>query len=124
MFEFETTDSSMPQQFGRSPGQAIINDTDARVPSAASTRLVPIVARIVWADDGEEHVETVALGWTGRNVYVWMEDRRYSFTPCLFDAADVRDANTCLDAARGARGPRGLRAVVEDCRRRADPRFR
>jgi hypothetical protein len=26
---------------------------------------VPVVARIVWEDDGEEFIETVAAGWTG-----------------------------------------------------------
>ena len=38
---------------------------------------VPITARIVWEQDGEEHIETVALGWTGRDVYVRMSDTRY-----------------------------------------------
>jgi hypothetical protein len=31
---------------------------------------VPIVARIVWEDDGEEYIDTVAAGWSGQNVYV------------------------------------------------------
>ena len=31
------------------------------------------MARVVWAEDGEEHVETVALGWTGRDVYVTLQ---------------------------------------------------
>jgi hypothetical protein len=35
---------------------------------------------IVWAEDGEEHVDTVAHGWTARDVYVRMPDRRYQFT--------------------------------------------
>jgi hypothetical protein len=34
------------------------------------------MARIMWADYGEEHLETVALGWTGRDVYVRMSDTR------------------------------------------------
>ena len=38
---------------------------------------MPIKARVVWAEDGEEQVETVALGWAGRNVYVRMEGPRY-----------------------------------------------
>jgi hypothetical protein len=49
-----------------SPGQAILNDTGAREPEHTFHQPVPITARIVWADDGEEHIETVALGWTGR----------------------------------------------------------
>jgi hypothetical protein len=31
---------------------------------------VPVVARIMWEDDGEEHIDTVATGWTGRHVYI------------------------------------------------------
>jgi hypothetical protein len=51
---------------------------------------VPIVARIVWADDGEGHLDTVALGWTGRNVYVRVSDTRYQLRAVWLDAADVR----------------------------------
>jgi hypothetical protein len=72
-----------------SPGQAIVNATGARVPEHTFARPVPIVARVVGAQDGEEHIETVALGWTGRNVYVRMTDPRYRFTAAWLDAADV-----------------------------------
>jgi len=41
------------------------------------TQPVPIIARLVWDHGGEEWVDTVALGWTGRDVYVRMTDRRY-----------------------------------------------
>jgi len=67
-------DPSAPQQLGWSPGQAILNDTGAREPEHTFHQPVPIVARIVWADDGEEHLDTVALGWSGRDVYVRMSD--------------------------------------------------
>jgi hypothetical protein len=36
--------------------------------------------------DGEEQFETVALGWTGRNVYVRVTDTRYHFTACWLPA--------------------------------------
>jgi hypothetical protein len=58
------------QQPPWSPGQKILNSTGARVPDHRFNRPVQIVARIVWEDDGEERVDTVALGWTGRNVCV------------------------------------------------------
>jgi hypothetical protein len=58
-----------------SPRQAILNDTGAREPEHTFHQPVPIVARIVWADDGEEFIETVAAGWTGQNVYVRLPDR-------------------------------------------------
>jgi hypothetical protein len=82
-------DSSMRQQVGWSPGQAILNSTGARVPGHRLDPPVPITACIEWEQDGEEHVETVALGWTGRDVYVRMPDRRYRFTAVWLDAADV-----------------------------------
>lgn len=72
-----------------SPGQAILNDTGARVPAHRLDPPVPVTARIVWAVDGEEHIDTVALGWAGRDVYVRMPDRRYQFTACWLDAAAV-----------------------------------
>jgi hypothetical protein len=70
-----------------SPGQAILNDTGARQPEHTFHQPVPIVARIVWADDGEEYVETVALGWSGR--YVRMSEPRYQLRAVWLDAADV-----------------------------------
>jgi hypothetical protein len=59
-----------------SPGQKILNDTGARMPEHTFPQPVPVTARVVWADDGEEHIDTVALGWTGRDVYVRMSDTR------------------------------------------------
>ena len=82
-----TSEPKPPWEAGR---QAILNDTGARVPEHRLNQRVPIVARIVWAQDGEEHVDTVALGWTGSNVYVRLPDPRHQFTACWLDAADVR----------------------------------
>jgi hypothetical protein len=68
-------------------GQAILNSTGAREPEHTFNRPVPITARIVWENDGEEHLDTVALGWTGRHVYVRMDGPRYRFTAVWLDAA-------------------------------------
>ena len=51
---------------------------------------VPIVARIVWADDGEEYIETVAAGWTGRDVYVRLPDWRRSLASGGVDVFGAR----------------------------------
>jgi hypothetical protein len=56
---------------------------------------VPIAARIVWADDGEEFIETVAAGWSGQHVSVRLPDRRYRLTSVWLDASDVRRLNPC-----------------------------
>jgi hypothetical protein len=50
---------------GWSPRQAILNSTGAREPRHKLDPPVPVVARIEWKHDGEEHIETVALSWTG-----------------------------------------------------------
>jgi hypothetical protein len=52
---------------------------------------VPIVARIAWADDGAEYIETFVDGWSGQNVYVQLSDPRYRLTSLWLDAADVTD---------------------------------
>jgi hypothetical protein len=59
-------------------------------PHIGSDPPVPIVARIMWADDGEEYIETVAAGWSGQLVYVRLPDRRYRLTSVWLNAADVR----------------------------------
>jgi hypothetical protein len=78
------------QQVGWSPGQKILNDTGACKPEHTFHQPVSIVARIVWADDGEEFIETVAAGWSGQLVYVRLPDTRYRRTSVWLAAADVR----------------------------------
>jgi hypothetical protein len=53
-----------PWEAGR---QAILNSAGARVPEHTFGQPVPVVVRIVWEHDGEEHLETVTLGWTGQH---------------------------------------------------------
>jgi hypothetical protein len=98
-----------PWEAGR---QAILNETGARVPEHTFNQPVPIVARIVWANDGEEHVETEALGWTDRDVYVRMPDRRYNrtavwLTPRTFDGAERAEKQS-----NGAAGVAPLRCAT------------
>jgi hypothetical protein len=70
--------------------QPIINSLAARVPEHTLSPPVPIVATIRWAVDGEEHIDTVALGWTGQAVYVRLVDRRHQTNAIWLDGADVR----------------------------------
>jgi hypothetical protein len=49
-----------------------------------------ITARIVWEEDGQEHLDTVAAGWSGRYVYVRVPDRCYRLTSVWLNAADVK----------------------------------
>jgi hypothetical protein len=51
---------------------------------------VPVVARIEWTVDGVEQLETEALGWTDRRVYVRLPDSRWRFTSVWLHASDVR----------------------------------
>jgi hypothetical protein len=51
---------------------------------------VPVVVRIEWAEDGVEQLETEALGWTDRRVYVRLPGSRWRFTAVWLDAYDVR----------------------------------
>ncbi|HET6921053.1 MAG TPA: hypothetical protein VFI46_16560 [Jiangellaceae bacterium] len=80
----------MRQQIGWSPGQAILNDSGARMPTHRLDPPVPVTARIVWEEDGEEYIETEAAGWSGQLVYVRVPDRRYRLTSVWLAASDVR----------------------------------
>ncbi|MET0916527.1 MAG: hypothetical protein ABWY81_10060 [Jiangellaceae bacterium] len=71
--------------------QPITNDVGARVPEHTLSPPVPIVARVVWAVDGEEHIDTtLALGWTGQAVYVRLADPRCRSNAIWLDGADVQ----------------------------------
>jgi hypothetical protein len=50
---------------------------------------VPVVARVMWEDDGEEYLETEAAGWSGHLVYARVPDRRYRLTSVWLAATDV-----------------------------------
>ena len=52
-----------PWEEGR---QDILNALEAQMPEHTVRKPVPVVARIVWEHDGEEQLETVALGWSGQ----------------------------------------------------------
>ena len=67
--------------------QPISNDLGARVPEHTLSPPVPIVARVVWEVDGEERVDTEALGWTGQAVYVRVADPRCQSNAIWLDGA-------------------------------------
>jgi hypothetical protein len=69
--------------------QEILNDVGAQRPEHTFAQPVPIVATIRWAVDGEEHIDTVAIGWTGQAVYVRLADPRCRTNAIWLDGADV-----------------------------------
>ena len=75
-----------PWEAGR---QGILNALEAQRPRHTFGQPVPVVARIVWTADGEEHIETATLGWTGQHAYIRLPDPRYRFTAVWLDATDV-----------------------------------
>jgi hypothetical protein len=72
-------------------GRRSLTTPEPREPEHNFNQPVPIVARVVWADDGEEYLnsDTVALGWTGRHMYVRMTDTRFRLRAVWLDVADV-----------------------------------
>ena len=63
--------------------QGILNALEAQMPRHTFRQPVPVVVRIEWADDGMEQLETEALGWTDRHVYVRLPggSPRFGWTP-------------------------------------------
>jgi hypothetical protein len=77
---------------GRAQG-ILLNALEAQMPQHTFGQPVPVVARIVWEHDGEERIETVALGGSNGDTYVRLPDRRWRFTSVWLDASDVRRLN-------------------------------
>lgn len=51
---------------------------------------IPVRARIVWEDDGEEWIDTRAESWFRNIVLVNIPDRRARIGAAWLDAADIR----------------------------------
>jgi hypothetical protein len=83
----EYVEPKPPWEAGR---QGILNGRDARMPEHTFKTLVPVVARIVWERDGEEQLETEALGWLDQNVCLRLPDPRHRFTAVWLNSADAR----------------------------------
>lgn len=72
--------------------QRIINDRgvpDQRLVTTASAP-IPVVARIVWGTDGEEHIPGSAIRWTRMLVLVELRDPRCATIGAWLDPKDVR----------------------------------
>jgi hypothetical protein len=59
------------------------------VPAENVAEPIPVIAWVVWEDDGEEFIETEAAGWSGKLVYIRVPDARYRLTSVWLNAADV-----------------------------------
>lgn len=70
--------------------QDTLNDAGGRPAEHLCEPPIPVTVRVVWATDGEEHIETVAVGWSGRLVKVRMDDRRWHANAMWLRAEDVR----------------------------------
>lgn len=69
--------------------QRILNSRAVPGRFTAAAPPVPVVARLVWADDGEELVETVATAWTSPLVLVAVGDPRSAYRGVWVPARDV-----------------------------------
>ncbi len=70
--------------------QAVENALPARQPEHRCDPPVPVTARVQWERDGAEPVDTVALGWSGRAVWVRIYDPRCQTKAIWLRAEDVR----------------------------------
>ena len=72
--------------------QRIINGQDVpdRRDVTTATEPIPVVTRIVWGVNGEEHVDERAIRWTFDLVLVELRDPRSSTVGPWLAASDVR----------------------------------
>jgi hypothetical protein len=68
--------------------QRIVNDTGVR--DAPRRDPIPVLARVVWATDGEEHLPGEAIAWTSSEVLVELRDPRCATVGAWLPASDVR----------------------------------
>ena len=68
--------------------QRIVNDTGVR--QAPRRDPIAVLARVVWATDGEEQVQGQAIAWTRSEVLVELRDPRCATVGPWLPAKDVR----------------------------------
>lgn len=75
------------------PKQEILNALD--IPPRREQRdcHVFVTARVVWEDDGEERMPTLAFAWTPDRVLVEISDARYGLRGAWLTPADVERAD-------------------------------
>jgi hypothetical protein len=81
-------------------GQHVLNRTGVYERKRELDPPVPVVARIVWEWDDEEHIHTVAVAKTRREVCVKLPDLRYQFDVIWLDASDVKPRSRVVRPAR------------------------
>ncbi|WP_127125824.1 hypothetical protein [Georgenia sp. SYP-B2076] len=69
--------------------QRIVNARAVPGRFTAARTPIPVTARLVWENAGEQLVRTVATGWTRRVVLVIVDDRRSHVRGVWVPAADV-----------------------------------
>jgi hypothetical protein len=92
-----------PWEVGR---QDILNTLEAQMPQHTFKTPVPVVARIEWEHDGEEHIETVA--WAGpANTPTFAYQTRATGSPPCGSTPATLDAGSAASplTARVAGGP-------------------
>jgi hypothetical protein len=76
------------------PNQAILNAHEVPPRRAQEDRPeLAVRARIVWENDGEEHIDTVAYALSGHLVLVRVEDPRAQVRGYWLDVEDVLRLN-------------------------------
>lgn len=68
--------------------QRIVNDTGVR--DAPRRNPIPVLARVVWASDGEEHLPGQAIAWTRSEVLVELRDPRCATVGAWLPSTDIR----------------------------------
>lgn len=88
----DVTDIGTPWDVHRQAWQAVLNERPipARRAQVSAPTPVPVTARVAWEREGVEQVDTVAWGWTARDVLVELADPRRFVIGIWLPATDVR----------------------------------
>lgn len=85
-------DVGTPWDVHREVWQAVVNERPipARRAQVSAPTPIPVIARVVWERDGVEEIDTVAWGWTTRDVLVELVDPRRFILGIWLPSRDVR----------------------------------
>jgi hypothetical protein len=76
-------------------------DWDADADVWQTPEPIPVTARIHWARDGIEQLDTTAVAWAGRAVLISVQDRRRQTLGVWLDAGGIQRRRALIQGNKG-----------------------
>jgi hypothetical protein len=94
-----------PRRLGRRRRRLADNHQRAAIPPRSAQidapEPIPVTARIHWARDGIEQLDTTAVAWAGRAVLISVQDRRRQTLGVWLDAGGIQRRRALIQGNKG-----------------------